>query len=84
MRYYGFVFRAIFRNNSRVIGGAEGDRTPDLIIANDTLSQLSYCPNDRSLISRNGAEMSSGRPCGMRARKGQRGHEKGRAQWPTL
>lgn len=28
-------------------GGAEGDRTPDLIIANDTLSQLSYCPNDR-------------------------------------
>ena len=26
------------------IGGAEGDRTPDLIIANDTLSQLSYCP----------------------------------------
>ena len=25
-------------------GGAEGDRTPDLIIANDTLSQLSYCP----------------------------------------
>ncbi len=25
-------------------GGAEGDRTPDLIIANDALSQLSYCP----------------------------------------
>ena len=25
-------------------GGAKGDRTPDLIIANDTLSQLSYCP----------------------------------------
>ncbi len=28
----------------RVAGGAEGDRTPDLIIANDALSQLSYDP----------------------------------------
>ena len=26
------------------IGGAEGDRTPDLSIANAALSQLSYCP----------------------------------------
>ena len=26
-------------------GGAEGDRTPDLRIANAALSQLSYCPN---------------------------------------
>lgn len=26
------------------IGGAEGDRTPDLVIANDALSQLSYGP----------------------------------------
>jgi hypothetical protein len=28
----------------RCIGGAEGDRTPDLRIANATLSQLSYGP----------------------------------------
>ena len=28
----------------RVSGGAEGDRTPDLGIANAALSQLSYCP----------------------------------------
>jgi hypothetical protein len=28
----------------RRIGGAEGDRTPDLRIANATLSQLSYGP----------------------------------------
>ena len=28
----------------RGIGGAEGDRTPDLRIANATLSQLSYGP----------------------------------------
>jgi hypothetical protein len=27
-----------------MIGGAEGDRTPDLRIANATLSQLSYGP----------------------------------------
>jgi hypothetical protein len=25
-------------------GGAEGDRTPDLLIANEALSQLSYSP----------------------------------------
>ena len=28
----------------RVPGGAEGDRTPDLVVANDALSQLSYDP----------------------------------------
>src|SRR5262249_13025153 len=28
----------------RSFGGAEGDRTPDLVIANDALSQLSYGP----------------------------------------
>lgn len=27
-------------------GGAEGNRTPDLVIANDALSQLSYCPDE--------------------------------------
>ncbi len=26
-------------------GGAEGNRTPDLVIANDALYQLSYDPN---------------------------------------
>ena len=26
-------------------GGAEGNRTPDLLIANEALSQLSYNPN---------------------------------------
>ena len=29
-----------------VLGGPEEDRTPDLRIANATLSQLSYRPND--------------------------------------
>ena len=30
-----------------VFGGAEGDRTPDLCIANASLSQLSYGPKNR-------------------------------------
>ena len=29
--------------------GAEGDRTPDLLIANEALSQLSYSPNVASV-----------------------------------
>lgn len=29
---------------SVIPGGAEGDRTPDLVIANDALSHLSYGP----------------------------------------
>ena len=32
-----------------LIGGAEEDRTPDLRIANATLSQLSYRPNRAEL-----------------------------------
>ncbi len=36
-------FRQLLEN----IGGAEGDRTPDLRIANATLSQLSYGPTTR-------------------------------------
>jgi hypothetical protein len=32
-----------------LIGGAEGDRTLDLRIANAALSQLSYCPTRREL-----------------------------------
>ncbi|EHJ61821.1 YGGT family protein [Novosphingobium pentaromativorans US6-1] len=32
------------QRKSSITGGAEGDRTPDLVIANDALSQLSYGP----------------------------------------
>ncbi len=32
-----------------VFGGAEEDRTPDLRIANATLSQLSYRPDTRTM-----------------------------------
>ena len=38
------------------VGGAEGDRTPDLVIANDALSQLSYSPVQRM------AHLSTGLP----------------------
>ena len=34
-------------------GGAEGDRTPDLVIANDALSQLSYCPRPDGTVAEN-------------------------------
>src|SRR5262245_12875724 len=35
----------------RKSGGAEGDRTPDLLIANEALSQLSYGPAERAPAS---------------------------------
>ena len=35
----------------RMSGGAEGDRTPDLVIANDALSQLSYGPEQDAVSS---------------------------------
>jgi hypothetical protein len=38
------------------VGGAEEDRTPDLVIANDALSQLSYSPVQRM------AHLSAGPP----------------------
>src|SRR6185437_15503812 len=39
------------RNGPRVNGGAEGDRTLDLRIANATLSQLSYRPTKRRILA---------------------------------
>lgn len=35
-----------------MICGAEGNRTPDLVIANDALSQLSYSPIGGNLTSK--------------------------------
>ena len=42
--YSGVDGKTLPATNSRDLGGAEGDRTPDLVIANDALSQLSYGP----------------------------------------
>ncbi|GAN58965.1 hypothetical protein AA0242T_1980 [Acetobacter aceti NRIC 0242] len=36
--------RLILLDNCKAVGGAEGDRTPDLLIANEALSHLSYSP----------------------------------------
>ena len=37
----------------RELGGDEGDRTPDLGIANAALSQLSYIPLGKGIIASN-------------------------------
>src|SRR5580693_1946828 len=37
--------------NTEIPGGAEGDRTLDLRIANATLSQLSYRPTRRAILA---------------------------------
>ena len=36
-----------------LIGGGDQDRTDDLLIANQTLSQLSYTPNMISILNAN-------------------------------
>jgi hypothetical protein len=59
-----------------VFGGAEGDRTPDLVIANDALSQLSYCPTaggclaDWPEIVKRAAGNGQGSGCGVLAHEG--------------
>ena len=53
---FGTPMQRAMRNG----GGAEGNRTPDLLIANEALSQLSYSPEpDRGFKGR-GPEPSSG------------------------
>ena len=44
-RASGFAGVGQVIENREVIGGASRDRTDDLIVANDALSQLSYSPN---------------------------------------
>lgn len=39
------IFTLFLWNKSRICGAAEGTRTPDPIITNDVLYQLSYCGN---------------------------------------
>ena len=40
----GWLFQTFLANGAGSIGGAEGDRTPDLMNAIHALSQLSYGP----------------------------------------
>ena len=60
----GAVVRGLVSAGS--IGGAEGDRTPDLVIANDALSRLSYGPNGNKMCAIPCA-LSSGRVGGPHA-----------------
>ena len=41
----------VFEQEDLLVGGVEGSRTPDLLIANETLYQLSYDPNQFTLSS---------------------------------
>lgn len=45
-------FRMQSDDHEYILGGAEEDRTPDLRIANATLSQLSYRPNSQPSYTR--------------------------------
>jgi hypothetical protein len=38
-----------------MFGGREGDRTPDLVVANDALSQLSYTPTALTILANTSA-----------------------------
>ena len=50
-------------------GGAEGNRTPDLLIANEALSQLSYSPAVRAGNTQAGwLSQAAARRCGQAAR----------------
>ena len=48
-------------------GGRDRDRTGDLIVANDALSQLSYSPTSRNLlnVSRGLAKIPTGQELGV-------------------
>lgn len=41
------AFPNLFKGLLGVLGGAEGNRTPDLLIANEALYHLSYGPKER-------------------------------------
>lgn len=43
-RFTSTYFRMEKQDLIKASGGAEGNRTPDLLIANEALSQLSYSP----------------------------------------
>ena len=68
--------RILLRKES---GGAEGDRTPDLRIANATLSHLSYCPTiaaDTPKRGPKGGRIMGATPGPVKALKGSDGRDR--------
>ena len=45
------LIKIVLSIDGRLLGGDEGNRTPDLLNANQTLSHLSYAPTDAALIT---------------------------------
>ena len=45
------LIKIVLSIDGRLLGGDEGNRTPDLLNANQTLSHLSYAPIDAALIT---------------------------------
>ena len=62
----------VFKNNvsSLSFGGREGTRTPDFLVANEALSQLSYSPTSSGLILANALRLANtrSRACTQRER----------------
>ena len=55
------------RNNEKnTFGGDKEDRTPDLLLARQALSQLSYAPTNK-LVGLDGLEPSTSRLSGVRS-----------------
>ena len=51
-------------NRTRKTGGGKGIRTPGLLIANETLYQLSYTPDVRTLSEMRGSHYGTKRKSG--------------------
>ena len=56
VRYEGATAISMGPESAPYSGGAEGDRTPDLLLAKQALSQLSYCPDS---VNQNGRRQGS-------------------------
>ena len=59
--------RAIRLTAGREAGGASRDRTGDLLVANQTLSQLSYGPSLKSLVGLGGVAPPTSPLSGVRS-----------------
>ena len=63
LRLFYLIFKDLFKTNN--FGGAKRDRTADLLLAKQALSQLSY--NPIYMVGLNGLEPSTSRLSGVRS-----------------